>query len=274
MTAQVSAATARATFDGTAEHFDAPSIGFWERYGERTVTRLGLRPGDRVLDVAAGSGSSALAAARVVGSTGSVLAVDLSPVLLELAHQKAAREQLGNLTTRVVDMVDIDVDLEAGSFDAVVIVFGIFFVPDMTRQVAKLARLVRPGGQLAITVWGSDLFAPLYNPFLESVRALCPALDEYRPWDRVTTPDDVANLMRDAGLAEFSIEREPGREPIREPADWWTIVLGTGLRWFLDQLPASSLDAFREANLNRAREVTSIQTNVIYASARIQGDNQ
>ncbi len=49
-----------------------------------------------------------------------------------------------------------------GHFDAVVCVFGLFFVPDMEAQVAELWRMVRPGGQLAITTWGPGIFAPAY----------------------------------------------------------------------------------------------------------------
>lgn len=114
----------------------------------------------------------------------------------------------------------------------------------MVQQVRELARLVRSGGVLAVTMWGRDLFAPLYTPFLESVRRLRPGLGEYRPWDRVTMPEALSALMRDAGIDDFDVEFETGHEPLARSGDWCTIILGTGVRWFVDQVPRGTRDHF------------------------------
>jgi predicted methyltransferase len=63
-------------FEAAADHYDDPGLGFWRRFGKKTVERLGLRPGQQVLDLCCGSGVSALAAANAVGPSGQVLAVD------------------------------------------------------------------------------------------------------------------------------------------------------------------------------------------------------
>lgn len=255
------------TYDASSTHFDDKSLAFWERYGTNTVARLGLRRGARVLDVCCGTGGSALPAARAVGRDGSVLGIDLSEPLLDLARHKAAREGLRNVEFRAGDMTELE--LEGESFDAVVIVFGVFFAPDMMKQVRALARLVRPGGVLAITTWGPRLFEPLYTPLLTSIRAKDPAFVEHRPWDRITTVDDVAGLLRSAGLNRFAIASEPGQQPLERPEDWWTIVLGTGLRWFVDPLDAVTRAQVREESVARAGTTRSIETNVIYAVSQL-----
>jgi SAM-dependent methyltransferase len=260
------AADTRSTYDAASGHFDDPALGFWDRYGKRTIARLGLEPGARVLDVCCGTGASALHAARAVGAGGSVLGIDLSERLLRLATEKAKRAGFGNLDFRPGDMTKLD--LPDASFDAVVSVFGIFFATDMVEQVKALARLVRPGGVLAVTTWGPRIFEPLYTPFLEAFRARRPGTEEYRPWDRLTNEDDVAELLRSAGLADFELASEPGREALESPEHWWTIALGTGLRWFVDQLDPASAKALREESVGRARDVRSIETNVVYAVAR------
>ena len=156
------------------------------------------------------------------------------------------------------------------SFDAVVIVFGIFFAPDMAAQIEALARRVRPGGVLAVTTWGPRLFEPLYTPFLDAVRTRRPGIEEeYRPWDRLATAENVAALMREAGLAHFEVTAEAGREPLEHPGDWWTVVLGTGLRWFVDQLDPASAETLRTECLLGARDVQSIETNVVYTVAHL-----
>jgi ubiquinone/menaquinone biosynthesis C-methylase UbiE len=81
---------ASATYNAAADFYDHPVNAFWNRYGRRTVTRLVLAPGARVLDVCCGSGASALPAAEAVGPGGSVLGVDLAERLLELARQGKA----------------------------------------------------------------------------------------------------------------------------------------------------------------------------------------
>src|SRR5215212_10152381 len=103
--------------------------------------------GARVLDVCCGTGASALPAAEAVGPTGNVTGVDLAKELLELARHKAVQQRLGNIEFEVGDILSLR--FPAKSFDAVVCVFGIFFVPDMARAVSELWSRIRPGGQLA-----------------------------------------------------------------------------------------------------------------------------
>jgi len=81
------------TYNAAADTFDAEPLDFWARYGQRTVERLKLRSGAHVLDVCCGSGASAMPAAKAVGSTGTVIAVDLAERLLTLGRAK--QKQLG-----------------------------------------------------------------------------------------------------------------------------------------------------------------------------------
>ncbi|HLI57963.1 MAG TPA: class I SAM-dependent methyltransferase, partial [Actinomycetota bacterium] len=190
-----------ATYAATAEHFDDAPLSFWDRYGRRSVARLGLQPGASVLDACCGTGASAIPAAAQVGPGGRVLGVDLSEPALALARTKAEAAGLHNVAFRAVDIRSAE--LAAGSFDAVVCVFGIFFLPDMVAGLRDLWQLVRPGGRLALTVWGPGLFEPAASEFWRAVRAeqASPGGSdhEYRPWDRLTSPEAVAELFSAAG---------------------------------------------------------------------------
>lgn len=256
----------RTTYGAAHAHFDAASLGFWSRAGEGTVARLGLRSGAAVLDLCCGTGASALPAARAVGPSGSVLGVDISKPLLDIARSKAQREGLTNVRFIEADMTELAFPRE--SFDAIVVVFGIFFAPDMVAQVRALSRMLRPGAVLAVTTWGVRMFEPLYSAFLESVRAERAWPAEYRPWDRLTTPDGVHELMSSAGFSNTHVELEASAETITTPEDWWNIVLGSGLRWFTDQLDLKTVERVRHENLACALGVPSVETNMIYALAR------
>src|ERR1700683_4016517 len=134
---------AQNTYNAAADFFDDPALSFWDRFGSATIDRLNLPIGASVLDVCAGTGASALPAAVQVGPTGKVVAVDLAENLLALAEQKARRLELSNVEFRLSDVDALEYPPEY--FDAVVCVFGIFFLPDMTLATERLWRMVTPG---------------------------------------------------------------------------------------------------------------------------------
>ena len=165
---------AEKAYNAAAESFDAEPLAFWVRYGRRTVERLSLHRGAHVLDVCCGTGASALPAAQAVGPEGKVIAVDLADELLKLGQAKAQTAGLQCVEFRRGDMTGLG--FPDHHFNAVVCVFGIFFVPDMETQVAELWRMVRPSGRLAITTWGSRFWGPAYELWLEAVRRVRPDL--------------------------------------------------------------------------------------------------
>ncbi|HET7217308.1 MAG TPA: class I SAM-dependent methyltransferase, partial [Vicinamibacterales bacterium] len=88
---------AAAVYNAAADTYDAAENAFWRRFGRRTIERLPLEPGMRVLDVCAGSGASVIPAATAVGPSGCVLAIDAARDLLSLVPRKARAEGLGNI---------------------------------------------------------------------------------------------------------------------------------------------------------------------------------
>jgi len=260
---------AEKTYNAASDNFDAEPLAFWDRYGRRTIERMSLHPGARVLDVCCGAGASALPAAQAVGPEGTVIAVDLAEELLRLGRAKANAAGLRCVDFRQADMTSLG--FPAAHFDAVVCVFGIFFVPDMEAQVGELSRMVRPGGQLAITTWGPGIFAPAYETWLAAVRRVRPdLLTAFNPWDRITTPDAVCKLFADAGVRNVKVVAEEGYQALRAPEDFWTIALGSGLRWTIDQLGPEVAHGVKREILDAlvAKSVDRVGTNVIYAIAR------
>jgi ubiquinone/menaquinone biosynthesis C-methylase UbiE len=172
-----------------------------------------LQPGQRILDVCCGSGASAIPAAEKVGRNGFVFGVDLSEKLLALARAKANEQQLPNIEFRVGDMLDLQ--LRDSHFDAVVCVFGIFFVPDMAAATRALWRLVRPAGKLAITTWGPRFFEPATTPFWNSIRETRPDLyKRFNPWDRISEPGSISSVLRAPGIEYAEVIAETGEHAI------------------------------------------------------------
>ena len=259
---------AAAAYNAASDYYNHPANSFWEHFGRRTVERLELTSGARVLDACCGSGASAIPAAEIVGPKGSVLGVDLSEKLLELAREKADSQGLKNLDFRTADILDLK--LPESSFDAVICVFGIFFIPDMQSAVRELFRLVHPGGKLAITTWGPRLFEPANGAFWESIRNVRPDLyRNFNPWDRISGLDGVRSLFAAAGVNNVDVVAESGDCRLRSPEDWWLMIIGTGYRGTVEQLEEHERERVRLENIDFIRrfDVRSVETNVVYAVA-------
>jgi SAM-dependent methyltransferase len=120
--------------------------------GEEFVSRLGITPGAKVLDVACGTGNSAIPAARAGAN---VIGVDIALNLLEQARQRAASEHL----TAVFDEGDAEeLPYPDSRFDVVMTMFGAMFAPRPERVAAELIRVCRPGGTIAMANWTPDGF--------------------------------------------------------------------------------------------------------------------
>jgi SAM-dependent methyltransferase len=137
----------------------------WERcaqhVNERLVDLAQIRPGHRVLDVATGLGEPAFTAARRAGSSGSVIATDLSPAMLALAREEADRRGLRNIEFREMDAEEPD--LPARSFDAALCRWTLMFLPHLVVALTRLRGLLVPGGRFAAAVWGRPERVPFLN---------------------------------------------------------------------------------------------------------------
>jgi ubiquinone/menaquinone biosynthesis C-methylase UbiE len=149
--------TTREQWQTAAEpwHRWGPVVDEW--LGQATEVMLDMAeigPGARVLDVAAGAGGQTIAAAKRVGSTGYVLATDISPNILEFASATAQEEGLTNVETRVMDGEELG-GLEEGSFDAVISRVGLIYFPDQQRALTGMLRALKPGGKIAAIVYST-----------------------------------------------------------------------------------------------------------------------
>lgn len=116
--------------------------------GEELCEAVNILPGDRVLDVACGSGNTTLAAAR--RTWGNTVGLDYVPELLERGRERAEAERL---EIEWVEGDAEDLPFEDASFDAVLSTFGSMFAPNQERAAAELLRVCRPGGRIGMANW-------------------------------------------------------------------------------------------------------------------------
>jgi len=171
-------------FSGIAPDYDRAntvlSLGVHHAWRRRAVRASGAATGDRVLDVATGTGDLALAFLRRVGETGRVVGADFSKGMLRVAAQKRARRE-AELDLLAADAQALPVP--DGAFDIASIAFGIRNVDDPGRGVAEMARAVRPGGRVVVLEFGQPR-GPVGAPYRWYSRHVMPRLGGWLTGDR------------------------------------------------------------------------------------------
>jgi ubiquinone/menaquinone biosynthesis C-methylase UbiE len=163
-----------------------------------TVEAVGIRSGDRVLDVGVGNGNAAIEAARR-GAT--VTGIDLTPAQIERARSRSTDEGV-QVDLRVGNAEKLDVP--DGSFDVVLSMMGVIFAPDHARAMAEMARACRPGGTVAITTWAEGGWSSRWRS--HSARLLPPPPPGSPTPDEWGDPDEVVSRFAAAGL-HATVER-------------------------------------------------------------------
>jgi SAM-dependent methyltransferase len=256
----------KATYGAIALEYDKARPYFWCFSTNELLDLAGIEPGMAVLDAACGTGAATLPAAERVRPGGRVVAVDFSPEMLALASEKASRRALLNIDWRLEDVTTLE--LPPASFDAVLCLFALCDVADMTALAAALWRLVRPGGRLVIVTKGHPFLAPLGDLFFDAAAVEAPDLRLPQPWRRTDTPARLGEPLAAAGITA-AITSRTATTPLPQPADWWRIVMATGL-CRTAQLLGPAAARVEEANLRAIAEqgIDTITSAALCAVAR------
>lgn len=141
-------------WDAAADAYDRGWVPLLERLTRSCVDRAALQPGDRVLDLATGTGVGAFHAAAKVGPAGTVTGMDISErmVACAAAHRRARRIESPPIGFERRDMEDTGAADD--SFTAVVAAFGLMYAADRAAALDEIRRVLAPGGRVSLVVWG------------------------------------------------------------------------------------------------------------------------
>jgi SAM-dependent methyltransferase len=228
---------------GYQEHF----AGFTEQYADEMLDRLGVGPGDRVLDVAAGTGATSMRAATR-GAV--VLATDFAPGMVDIAEHRLRAAGFAESTAAVMDGQALEVD--AGSFDAAVSMFGLMFFPDPRAGLEGMLRATRPGGRVGTATWELDGFG-LRSLIGGALDAAVPELRD-RPapsptWAPLGTVQGLAALFAESGAGHVEVVEVTRQWTFADPARFFREMptWSSPVKPLFDMLPPDRLDAGAEA---------------------------
>ena len=201
----------RADWDGVA--------GGWQRHREKMsgptsaitekmVAALRPGPGGRVLDLACGVGDPAFTIAGIVGPTGYVLGLDLSPEMVRAAEAWAEEHGVGNAEFRVIPS-ELELGVPPESFDAATCRLGLMFVPDPVSALRELRKALVPGGRVAAATWGRPERNPNFSLPMEAIarHADLPPADPDAPGlFALPTPEKLGAALETAGFSGVEAE--------------------------------------------------------------------
>lgn len=225
---------------------------------ESLIEEAGIKPRQTVLDVAGGAGEPSLTIAEKVGADGSVTCTDAVAEMVEAARAVGSDRHLTNINFQQCPACPLP--FADNSFDVVVSRLGVMFFPDPLAAVREMLRVIRPGGTLALAVWGKSECNP-YSYVVTNVMARhvqTPPADEDAPGAfRFAKPGKLAGILSAAGAAEVR-ERVFDFEiaaPM-SPEEFWQLrsTISETVRTKLTQLSESLRAQIAAETLAAARE--------------------
>lgn len=185
------------------EELHVPSL--FQDWADPVLDAAEVGSGDRVLDVACGTGILARGALERVGKAGSVAGVDPDPGMLHVAAEAAPAVDWREGTAE-------DLPVPDASFDAVVSQFGMMFFQDPRRAVREMVRALAPGGRLAVAVWASLDDSPAYAAEVELLHDLAgaDAADALRAPFVLGEPDDLTRIFEEGGASSVTVTGRTG----------------------------------------------------------------
>jgi ubiquinone/menaquinone biosynthesis C-methylase UbiE len=228
-------------FDQVADVYDQ-QVPFFTTFGTRLAAWAGIRPGDRILDMACGRGAVAVPAREATGPGGVVVAMDASPAMVAAA----AAATVSGIKFAVMDARRLAV--ADAVFDVVTCGFALHFIAEPRRVLAEVHRVLRPGGMLAWSQpakadddgrWAfyADLVAR-YEPLADPARRIH------------TTPEPVEQVAIEIGFGDIEHVHEQVHLPLPDPEAFWAWHQSHGAHALWLALPEAARRSFRRELLD------------------------
>jgi ubiquinone/menaquinone biosynthesis C-methylase UbiE len=249
--------TKAAYFDSASRTYDDTRF-LWEPARLLAVIAQ-IKTGQRVLDVACGTGWATMAAARATGDTGRIIGIDISQKMLDIAKQKAASARLSNVEYRPGDAEALE--FADAVFDAVICASSIFFLQDIPKALREWRRVLKTGGTVAFTSFGERFLQPVLGPLgqrLSRYDGQPPPVPSFI--NRTDTPDKCQELLKLAGfkVEDIVITTEELGGYLPDLSIYWQQIKLSFVGPRLARMKPADLEKFKAEHLS---EMKSMVTN-------------
>lgn len=256
-------------FDLVAERYDNPSQRYFDFCADKLVDLAKIKRGQKVLDVATGTGKVAIAAAQCVGPAGRIQAVDLSENMINQAQKNMQRAGFNNTDFHIMDGEQLE--FKSQYFDVVVCSFGLFFMPDMLAALKNWYRVLKPGGKIIFSSFAESAFHPLAELYLAQMKEFGIEPPSLR-WLRLKSEQTCREILEASGFTQAQTLTAQMGYHLAKTEDWWEIIQSSGFRGLLERLDPQQQAEFRHKHLaaveqQRSEQGLWLDVQTIFSSA-------
>ncbi|MCK4834909.1 MAG: class I SAM-dependent methyltransferase [Gammaproteobacteria bacterium] len=195
------------------------------QFADDVISRLSPKTGESVLDVAAGTGSFSLAAARLGAD---VLATDFAEGMVEHIQNRIDKALMNNIKTKVMDGQALDVD--DASYDMSVSIVGLIFFPDIDKGFAELRRVLKPGGRCAVVCWDHPENFDMMKLLQQSIAIAAPDFEvptQTPVWARMVGEQALEERFQQAGFNKVEVCTIDGLLTLDSVEDFWSVFIAS-----------------------------------------------
>ncbi|GMR16338.1 MAG: methyltransferase domain-containing protein [Gammaproteobacteria bacterium] len=221
-------------FNLVATKYDNPSLRFFPSCADKMVDYAKIKPGNKVLDIATGTGVVAMAAAQCLGNGGRVQAIDLSKNMINQAKSNLKHAGFDNVDFNVMDAEDLE--FKSNYFDVITCSYGLFFMPDMSAALKSWLRVLKPGGKIIFSSFAPSAFQPLSDIFINNL-ADYDIVPPTPRWLQLAEEELCKQILLDSGFVAPQITQVQLGYHLAEFSHWWEVIQSAGYRGLYEQLP-------------------------------------
>jgi len=209
-------------------HKIAEKFDMWLPYikpvGDELLSALDAKVGDKILDVASGTGEPALTLAQQMGDDVEIIGVDAAQGMIDVAQEKVNKLGLKNISFTAMPAEKLDYETE--QFDKVLCRFGVMLFEDPAAGVKEMCRVLKTGGNFALAVWAEAESMPTMHWSYLALKDKVPE-ELHPPVAKITSmgsPGVIESLLSDAGFNNVNVTRKTFYYQFNTFDDYWDIV--------------------------------------------------
>jgi len=209
-------------------HKIAEKFDMWLPYikpvGDKLLEALNAQPGDKILDVASGTGEPALTLARQMGDAVDIIGVDAAEGMIDVAQAKVDKEARNNI--RFLTMPAESLEFPENEFDKILCRFGVMLFNDPQAGAKEMCRVLKPGGSFALAVWADAESMPTMLWAYQVLKDKIPE-DIHPPLAKITSLGEqgvIEALLKSAGFSNVEVKRQTFHYEFDSFDDYWSII--------------------------------------------------